>query len=263
MNPNESDSKPARLVNNKSSISINLRFLVLILVLVIGGMLYVWKPWSQSVATSDVRTITVSGESKIKAEPDEFVFQPSYDFKDASKDVALSSLAQKSDEIVKKLKELGVPENKIKTSSDGYNYSGYYYDGPTGQNTYSLRLTITLNDRKQAQKVQDYLVTTSPSGQLSPQTIFSEAKSKQLKSQARDAATKDARAKADQSAKNIGFKLGKVKSLQDGTDYGGIERLFSTSDQAAGTTESKTRSLNVQPGEDSLSYSVKVVYYIR
>ncbi len=54
------------------------------------------------------------------------------------------------------------------------------------------------------------MVTTAPTGQVSPRPNFSDAKRKELESKARDEATKDARAKADQSARNLGFKVGKI-----------------------------------------------------
>jgi uncharacterized protein YggE len=120
-------------------------------------------------------------------------------------------------------------------------------------------LTITVNDKALTQKVQDYLVTTSPTGSVSPQTTFSEAKRKELESKARDEATKDARSKAEQSAKNLGFKIGKVKSVEDGSGFGGIvlrEGLTMASD-------SKATSLSVQPGENDLHYTVTVTYYLR
>jgi uncharacterized protein YggE len=125
-----------------------------------------------------------------------------------------------------------------------------------------LRPTAIVANRELAQKVQDYLVSTSPTGQISPQTGFSTTKQKQLESKARDDATKDARAKADQSAKNLGFKVAKVKSIQDGTNFGGITPMM-LKDSAAGSSEAITSSLAVQPGQNDLTYSVTVIYYIK
>jgi len=244
----------------KLSLSLDLRLIVIVLLLVIAGMLAIWRPWTSKVDTT--RTITVSGESKITAEPDEFTFNPSYEFKDSSKDVALAALTQKSDEIVKKLKDIGVASSKIKINSDGYDYRNYYFDGTSNDFTYTLRPTVVVGNRDLAQKVQDYLVTTSPSGQVSPQASFSKTLQKVLEGKARDEATKDARAKADQSAKNLGFKVGKVKSVDDGNNSGGI-MPYGMMDSLASGTEAKTATLSIQPGENDLDYSVTVVYYVR
>lgn len=257
------DTNPKK--NSKVSLNIDLRAVILVLLLIVGSMLFAWKPWAQATGEKDDRTITVSGESKIKAEPDEFVFYPTYEFKDNSKEAALANLTKKSDEVVKKLKEIGLPENKIKTNTDGNNYPEFYPDqGGTGQNTYSLRFTVTSDNREQAQKIQDYLITTSPSGQVSPQPGFSDEKRKELESKARDEATKDARAKADQSAKNLDFKIDKVKSISDGSNFGGIQTLRQSADPTlASDTAAKPSGLDIQPGEDDLRYSVTVVYYVR
>jgi len=222
-------------------------------------MLVLWRPWNDT--TTDARTVEVTGSSTITAKPDEFVFSPSYDFKDADKDAALAQLSKKSDEIVAKLKSLGVAESKIKTDSSGYDYPVYYDDGQDA--TYTLDLTVTVSDPRLAQKVQDYLVTTAPTGSVSPNADFSDKKRNQLESQARDEATKDARAKADQMAKNLGFKVGKVKAIDDSNGFdGGIVPLTGARGMSASSAED-TSSLSVQPGENDLDYSITVTYYIK
>lgn len=240
-------------------LSIDYRAIILVLLAVIAGMLIIWKPWNQTTDNSD-RTIKVTGETTVKAEPDEFVFYPSYQFKNADKTAALADVTKKSDEITTKLKQLGVADNQIKTNTNGYeNYSYFRNDDNTF--TYSFQLTVTVNAKDLAQKVQDYLVTTTPSASVSPQANFSEAKRKQLESTARDQATKDARAKADQSAKNLGFKVGKVKSVEDGT---GFDRIYPLNGEATDTTKlASPTQLTIQPGQNDITYSVTVTYFVK
>lgn len=259
LSESSSPEKPVR--NNKVNLSLDTRYVIIALLVIIAVMLAIWRPW-ETKPTDQSRTITVSGESKVTAEPDEFVFSPSYQFKNANKDTALAELTKKSDEVIGKLKELGVPDNKIKTDSDGYNYN-FYYDQRERLNNYTLRLTVTAGDREMSQKIQDYLLTTGPLDQVSPQANFSDAKRKELEGKARDEATKDARAKADQSAKNLGFKVGDVKTIEDGAGRARIG-LFSA-DSASGVESSAKAApgLAVQPGEDNLNYSVTVVYYVK
>ncbi len=244
----------------KLNINLDLRVITALLLLVIAGMLVVWKPWA-SVSSSD-RTITVSGEAKLTSEPDEFTFQPSYEFKEANKETALAALTAKSEELVRKLKELGVSDNKIKINSDGYDYRNYSFDSDSDTFTYTLYPKIVINTRELAQKVQDYLVSTLPSGQISPQTGFSDTKQKELESKARDTATKDARKKADQSAENLGFKVSKVKSIEDSSNFGEIW-AYGATDASVVSAGEKSAGLALQPGEDELTYTVKVVYYIK
>lgn len=248
---------------NKVSISLNLKFVVIILLIVIAAMFALWRPWSEKT-NNDNRTVQVTGKATLKAEPDEYVFSPSYTFINASKDAALSELSKKSDTIVAELKKLGVSDSKIKTNADGYERGIYFPSTEVGKATYSLSLTITVGSKDLAQKVQDYLVTTAPQGLVTPYSNFSDSKRKQLESQARDAAEKDAKAKAEQSAKNIGYKLGKVKTISEGSGFGGIMPMYENgASSAKDSTTLSAPSLSVQPGENDLSYQISVTYYIK
>jgi uncharacterized protein len=243
---------------NKLRMSIDLRLVAGLLLAVIVVMLCIWKPWS-APPNGNERSIKVTGQATLSATPDEFVFYPTYDFKNSDQAAALTALSQKSDEIITKLKALGVPDNKIKSNADGYKNGLYSYRSTDDSTTYNLQLTITVGTKDLAQKVQDYIVTTSPTGTVSPAANFSDAKRKQLESQARDAATKEARSKAEQSGRNLGFKVGKVKSVTDGSGFGNI-LPFAGKAQAA---DSASPRLTVQPGENDLSYSVTVEYFLK
>lgn len=263
MNPKQQEAETQAVPkNNKMSLSVDLRLVVVLLLILIGLMLYMWQPWALADTDAKSRTITVTGEATITAVPDEFVFAPSYEFKNADKAAGLAEVTKKSDEVINKLKALGVADNKIKSNSSNYNYY-YYYDDSSNQNTYSLQLSVTVGNKEMAQKVQDYLVTTTPTGNISPQANFSLKLQKKLESDARDEATKNARAKAEQTAKNLEFTIGKVKSISDGN--GGASPIFLDygSNALSGDSAAKEKSLAVQPGENDLPYSITVVYYVK
>lgn len=244
------------------SFSLNPKTLIILLLVIIGVMLFLWKPWDSSPKATD-RTVSVTGEATIKAEPDEFVFYPQYEFKNADKAAALAAMIKKSEEIVGALKKIGVADSKIKTNVDDYN-RGYYFPETEGSTTtYSLRLDVTVTDKDQAQKVQDYIVSTAPSGAVTPQSTFSDTKRKELESQAREEASKDARSKADQSAKNLGFKVGQVKTISEGSGFGDIYPMLNEGAVDAASLGVSAPKLSIQAGEDELSYSVTVIYYIK
>ena len=248
--------------NLKLNLRLDYRFVAIALLVVIAAMLAFWRPWSAAAGTSD-RTVDVTGTTTISARPDEFVFYPTYEFKNDDKQTALNAMSAKSDELVTAIKKLGVADKDIKTNSDSWSYPSIPVEGDTSASTYTLRLTVTIDDEKTAQKVLDYLVTTSPSGTISPQPTFSEKKLKEIEDQARIEASKDARAKAEQSAKNLGFGLGSVKTVNDGTGFGGGVYPLYEKDLATSTMDSARSSLTIQPGENELTYSVAVTYFIR
>ena len=62
--------------NNKLNFRLDYRIVVVVLLLVIAGMLVLWKPWRPSPSAKD-RTIAVTGAATLRAEADEFIFSPS------------------------------------------------------------------------------------------------------------------------------------------------------------------------------------------
>jgi len=114
-----------------------------------------------------------------------------------------------------------------------------------------------------SQKVQDYLLTTKPSGQVSPQGSFSDAKRKELEDKAREQANKDARTKAEKSAKSLGYRLGRVKSVEDGAGFGGPIMLEGRAGGISASDGDNIKMLKVQPGENDFNYTVTVVYFVR
>lgn len=261
---------------NKRNSRGGFKLLTIILSIIVIGLILVtallWKPWQPNVKASD-RVITVTGEATLTATPDEYTFDPSYDFTNADQQTALSQLTAMSNQLVSKLESLGVPSKDIQTSSNGYN-SGTYLPVPVsqdnGQYTYELDPTITIDDDTSlAQKVQNYLVTTNPTGDVSPSVDFSTAMKDSLAVKARSQAEQNARSNAEQSAKNLGFKIAAVKSVVDnglssdyvppcGGESGGV---------CAGTSlalnSGSSQNLDLQPGQNQLYYSVQVQYYIK
>lgn len=252
------------MLKQKLNLSLDLRLVCAALVVVILGMLLAWMPWQRAENSEEV--IKVTGETVLKAEPDEFVFQPAYQFKNADKSAAVLAASNKSTEVVTKLKELGVAEKDIKSSVDGY-LSQPYPGGPSTSEEYiyTTQMTITTKDKDFAQKIQDYIATTSPVQSVTPQGSFSESLLKELEVKARDEATKDARAKAEQSAENLGFRLGRVKSVEDGTGFSDIRPLDMKggAPEAMMTREATAATLPVSPGENEIRYTVTVTYFVR
>jgi uncharacterized protein len=266
MNPNEFQQPPVFTgppPSKNKFLSLLPWIVVVLLVLALVASTALWKPWETKIPANS-RTVEVTGTATLKAEPDEFTFNPSYQFKGTDKPALIDQLTKKSEEVVSAIKKLGVDDSKIKSDASGFS-NNYFFDSTDGTTTYTLTLTVSLSDKDKAQKVQDYLVTTSPEDRVTPYSTFSTEKEKQLQSKARDQATKDARSKADQSAKNLGFSVGEVKSVTDGDGFGAAQPYAVSGGATTLMAEdvAKTTSLSVQPGENELSYSVKVTYFIK
>lgn len=250
-------------VTKSQGISIKLSWLALAGILFATNMvtIFLWKPWVSTSTTT--RKVSVSGEAKIKAVPDEYILSPYFEFANADRIKATEELTIQGATITAKLKELGVKDEQIKSNTSGYDrYS--YAPTDTLANTLQLQYSITVGDKDIAQKVQDYLLTLKPKGQISPAAQFSETKRKELEEQARDKAIADAKSRATKTADQLGAKIGKVLTISDAPGYGGspisISGMASTMEAKLDTTVS---SLPVQVGQDEFNYSVSVEYELK
>lgn len=250
---NEENTEQKR---KSGSIRLDLRLLCGVLLLVIVALIMLWRPWNVR-SNENERTVKVTGETSIKAEADEFVFYPNYIFRDSDQQKSIDEANAKRDAIVAKLKELGVTEQQIKV--DTYGYSTYPQTATlVEQSDYTLSLTVTIQSKDLANKVQEYINTTAPTGSVTPQAQFSKAKQKMLENQAREEATKDAKIKADLMASNLGFKVGGVKSVEEGAGFDG-----SYWGKGGAYLDATSSSSPILSGLNEYTYSVSVEYFVR
>ena len=245
----------------KLTVSLSFSFICVLLLIVIAVMLFLWKPWSSISSTT--RKITVTGDATIKAEPDEYQLSPYFEFDNTDRTKNTNDASTMSQQVSTKLKELGVKDTDVKSSTNSYDrFIGY---APTNQsNTSSLQLayTITLASKATAQKVQDYFLTLNPKGQISPQATFSEAKRKDLEAQARSKAIEDAKAKGQKTAAEVGAKLGKVITVTDeGSSSGGCGLEGLCAGAMLKATDAAV-SIPVQSGQNDFTASVQVEYVL-
>jgi len=256
---------------NSKKLVVEWRWVALVLATLLLLALLMWRPW-EAAASNKSRTVSVTGTSSIMAEPDEYVFYPQYEMKGEDKAAILKEAAEKSTTVVAGLKNIGLKDKNIKTNTAGHEKAIYEIrSNPTDSSySYSLSVTVTVGDRKTADKVQEYLLSTNPTGQVTPAAQFSSAKRRQLEDKARGEATTDARSKAEQMAENLGFRVGKVKSIDDSggiEDYSRGAPLMTVEHLAQGSAldvppTPRSAPAIVQPGEDKYEYSVRVVYFI-
>ena len=248
-------------------LSISWRLLCVVLLIANLATVALWRPWV-TIATS-TRKVSVTGETTLKAVPDQYQLNPYFEFTNTDRSAATAELTKLSTEITAKLKTLGVKEEQITSNTNAYDKYDYAQPvAPSVTNTLQLNYTITVEKKELAQTVQDYMLTLKPKGQLSPQATFSETKRKELEATAREKAIDDAKAKAKKTAQQLGAKLGKVISISDATRGGPIPLMSADAVKpmmapAAGEATASSGSVQVQPGQNDFSYTVSVEYEIK
>lgn len=244
---------------NQANIRVDFRIVSLALVAIIGIMLGFWRPWENGIR----QTVTISGQATIKAEPDEFTFSPVYQRSAATSTAAISEVSAAGNKVVVRLEELGVEERLITTSvttSQGYEpATGRPISGYSAQ--YTVR-AITY-DKKVAQKVLEYIVTTSPLYGVSPQSTFRSETQKVLENKARAKAVADAKAKAESTAAGLDLKLGRVASISEAQWDGPVPVLGSKGVAEDNTSSSTVTSPTLLTGEQDVTYTVTVVFGLK
>ncbi len=245
------------------TIKLDFRIVSAMLTVVILVMLGFWQPWS---AAASAKTISVSGTASIKALPDQYVFSPTYEAKGATEKEALASATNQTTTITVALKALGVPDKDIATASSATGNYYPYWKWNAGSKTATTSLTVTVDNKDLAEKVQTYLLTTDLTGSASPQASFSETRRKALEAEARTKAIDDAKAKATQIATELGVHVGKAQSVDTNNGYGEIMPLASgkaVAQDANGGGPVTAPAPVIYTGQNDISASVAIVYALR
>ncbi len=250
-------------MKNTFTLKLDLRMICIFLSVVIIIMFGLWKPWDS--ASNTVRKITISGEATVKGIPDEFAFYPSFSRTGTDTTAMKNELNKFGIKLQSDIEKLGVNNNHIVLDSSSYNNYPQSTSMPASEETVTLQVTITVFDKKIAQKVQDYLASTNAMGQLTAQSVFSTTKQKELESSARQLAIKDARKKATLAASDVGARLGKVIEVTDQSSFSGgcgAKGICPISMSAKAYSEDVNTSLPVTPGLSEVSSTVEVVYQL-
>ena len=229
----------------------------LVLLVAIFALLLWSQPWSNN-NSKETRKITVTGESVIKAEPDEFTFSPYFELKGSDQEALKAELTKKANEAVDAIKNLGVDDKDIKL--DASSYERWYYKADE-EGVLNIYLEIAVSDSELVQKVQDYLLTTVAKGQLTPRATFSESKQNELDNQAVDQAIDDAKTKAELQAKKFDARLGKVLEVSQQQDS--IFPIAYDSIEISAESRDVSASLPVLSGQNEYRQSVTVTYELR
>ena len=203
--------------------------------------------------------INVNGEGLVKAKPDLATTQVAVDV--INKDVveAQRDAATRMDRVMARLKELGIATNDIQTSQ--YSISPQYdYSANNNKPTltgYRVVNAISVNIR-QLDKAGQVLDAVIAAGATRVDGVsFSIADPTPLQSQARAAAVKQARARAEELAKAAGVALGKVTSINEST-AGAAPQISSV-----GARSALAADTSIAPGELEVRVSVQLSFGIQ
>lgn len=233
--------------------------LPIIIVLLAGGF-YIY---GKNIETRDrtVPTITVSGEGKTFANPDIAELNLGIETgRQATAKEAMKKLSDGMNAVFAAVKGAGVAEKDIKTAS--FNLSPIYDYTQSGQVfrgfQASQSLTVKVRD---LDKASDVLSAATAAGANQAGGVnFTVDDPEAARSIAREEAVTKARAKAEKIAQDLGMRLGRVQSFNEGGGYT-PPIMMMRKDMAVGAPEAA--SIPLPPGQQEVDVSVNITYELK
>jgi uncharacterized protein len=207
--------------------------------------------------------ISVVGEGIVTTQPDVARITIGADVTDPSLANAQAEAARRMDAVVNNLKAAGIADTDIHTVS--YNINPVYdQPGQPGQQP-------TLRGYQVQNLVEVKVTNVSGLGGLLDSSVsagatrvfgirFEASNAADLKNQARDQAMQNARAKAEQLARDAGVSLGRPISI-DESDTGGVTPVRAQAPTAFAAAPAPQTP--IQPGDLQVSTTVRVVWAIQ
>lgn len=243
---------------------------VFVLALVFSYGFSAWREARGVFGTEKRLEVSVAGEGKVSAKPDVARISASVLTESDSLASAQEENSRKSNAVTAYLKQQEVAEKDIKTV--GYNiYPQYYYPGPCRDDVcpldvgrprivgYQIRNTyeITVRDLAGANAILAGIVGAGVNevGGI----VFTIDTPDDLKDEARRKAIADARAKAEDLARDLNRRLGKIVNFIEG---GSTPPILYARDAAFGKGGGGFEP-SVQPGENEVVVTVSITYELR
>ncbi len=211
------------------------------------------------LASASQAAITVSGTGKVKYTPDIAYLSLGLQTDDATAAGAWQKNAAAVKKVFDALKALGVPEKDLQTA--GVNLSPRY-DHPKDQEPrlvgYRATYELSVTARRLADigKLLDAAVEAGANRNVG--IHFASSNPEKLLDQARAAAVKEARKKAELYVTGAGAQLGLVQNIREGTPIHTREQRL----ELAVPAKAAADSLPIASGEQEISVTVTLTYGI-
>jgi uncharacterized protein len=204
----------------------------------------------------DPRTITVSATGLVRGTPDVLDLTVGVETRDRSAAEALKRNNQLANRLIDVLRDAGVDKDDIQTSNLSVS-PNYDDDGDiTGYGVSNL-VDARLRDFDKAGEVVDAATEIAGDEVIIHGVFFSFDDNTELVAKARTEAVKRARTQAEQLAEAADVDLGDLLSLTEDTENPGP--VF----DARAATEEGDAAAPIEPGSETLSVQVTLVYEIK
>ena len=217
---------------------------------------------ADEVADTTKRVLTMAGTGEATAVPDQATFRLSVTAKRADLDAALDEANRQMREALARLAELGVAKEDVQTTGLSMNPE-YEYHNYTPPTLTGYRVTQTarvlVKELRNAGKAISAVVESSSNGVRVSAIQLQIGDPEAVLAQARDAAVKEATAKAEQYAAATGQTLGEVIELKE-VSASAPRDYVEQSGAYDGLMARAYKAMPIRAGEDELSVAVQIVW---
>jgi uncharacterized protein YggE len=221
-----------------------------------AAALWVSQPAAaQQTAPTTVRNITVVGQAQIQAVPDTAYITIAVDTEAKTAKEALDLNNKQAAAVQKKLTDLGIDVKDLQTTGFSI-YPTYNTDGRqiTGYRV-SNGVTVKIRDLSKTSTLLDQVVQAGANNISG--ISFAIDNPRVLEDQAREAAMRDARARADLLAKAAGASVGEVLIITENVGSSPVPMpMIARADVAA-------EAVPIQVGQQAIAISVQVTYALK
>lgn len=226
---------------------------VIILVLIFGTI-------SQAQEIKNVPMINVSGEGKIKTEPDQVLISIAIESKGNSAVEVKKENDEKMDAILKSIKKANIAKEDFQTQRVTLNPS-YDYVKKKSNFTAMQSISILLKDLSKYDALIEGLVSDGIN--RINRVEYKTSKLSQLQSDARKLAIKDAKAKADDFVSVLGQKVGKAILISDtSSNYNSSPIMYASMKSTAMMESTADTKETLAVGEIEIVVNVSVSFLL-
>jgi hypothetical protein len=217
---------------------------------------------SMADETPPPRTMTVSGQGEVKAAPDEAVLSAGVVTQARSAAAALAANSRAMNGVFDALKRIGIPDKSVQTSD--FSVTAQYQTDQHGNTTQKIigyqvsnNVTVVVDDLGKLGSAIDALVTSGANSMGDIAFTFRDPK--QLLTEARAEAVKDALQRANTYASAAGVMLGPITSIGENGDVTPRPMMRKMMTMSA----ANDLATPVAAGEDSITAGVSITFEIR
>jgi len=217
---------------------------------------------SMADETPPPRTMTVSGQGEVKAAPDEAVLSAGVVTQARSAAAALAANSRAMNGVFDALKRIGIPDKSVQTSD--FSVTAQYQTDQHGNTTQKIigyqvsnNVTVVVDDLGKLGSAIDALVTSGANSMGDIAFTFRDPK--QLLTEARAEAVKDALQRANTYASAAGVMLGPITSIGENGDIAPRPMMRKMMTMSA----ANDLATPVAAGEDSITAGVSITFEIR